>query len=125
MKYGLFLALLLGFAGCQDADKEISKTQQDLERLIEKAGKHFETVTSNPGQVTNAAQAEVEKIFVFEYKVFPLSPDRSAKTAESALNQLGRERWDCFQVSEMEEGLSAFCKRSPKSYLRYIPRIIP
>ena len=77
------------------------------------------------GEAGQMAEAEVEKLFAFEYKVVSLSQAQSSQQLEAALNQLGKDRWECFQVVQMQDGDSLICKRAPKTYLRYIPRFIP
>ena len=125
MKYRLFLAVLSLLVGCKRGDEDLSRLKDDLDKLVQRTEKSIGSLTSNPALVTDAASSEVEKLFIFEYKVLPLSGDKSSKQAELALNQLGKDRWDCFQIVEMEEGPSAFCRRAPKTYLRYIPRFMP
>ena len=69
------------------------------------------------------AKEELRKLHNFEYKV-----ERVAVTAEPGemqivLQELGKDRWECFHVERRNDDLLLFCKRRPESYLRYIPRV--
>lgn len=56
----------------------------------------------------------------WEYKVLDVA---SADLAglETKLNEVGKERWDCFHVSESGASTKFYLKRQKKSYLKNIP----
>jgi len=59
----------------------------------------------------------------WEYKIVELNLTQSSEQAEQQLNALGRERWECFQVTPQKKGSSHyyFFKRPKRSYLKNIP----
>ena len=61
-------------------------------------------------------QDDVRNMNAFEYKVVPKS-QISGENMEAILNELGEERWDCFEVDDT----TFYFKRQKKSYLRNIP----
>lgn len=74
---------------------------------------------------------EVEKLHQLDYTVVSFPLDSSAQSIEQSLDELGRNRWDCFHVErtvkvtreeKRETQLLVFCKRLPETYLRYIPK---
>ena len=60
-------------------------------------------------------QEDFQAMGAWEYKVVVLSG--SAETVEQKLNELGKDRWDCFEANDE----TFFLKRPRKSYLRNIP----
>lgn len=60
-------------------------------------------------------QEDFQAMGAWEYKVVVLSD--SPEDIEQKLNELGKNRWECFEVSDR----TFFFKRSRKSYLRNIP----
>ncbi len=61
-------------------------------------------------------QEDFQNMYSFEYKILPKT-EVADGNLESTLNELGRERWDCFEVDEA----AFYFKRQKKSYLRNVP----
>ncbi len=102
--------------GCDsDPSKSISK-------FIDQASSKVSQVAPDPGKVSELTQDEISKLFTFEYKVVELDAALSSKELELKLSELGKEMWECFSVAPVDSTLKVFCKRRPKTYLRYIPR---
>lgn len=80
-------------------------------------------VTEGADSVQKSASEEVGKLFVLEYKVIEYASTEPAESIEAALAALGAERWDCFHVEQRPDALRFYCKRTPKTFLRYIPRV--
>lgn len=58
----------------------------------------------------------------WEYKIIKLDSDQSVEQSEKELNELGRSRWECFQVTAASGNAHYyFFKRPKKSYLKNIP----
>jgi peptidoglycan hydrolase CwlO-like protein len=74
-------------------------------------------------ELSDQAQGEVEKLFSFEYRVAEFPDTLTAQELELELVSLGKERWECFQVLHINKSLKVMCRRMPKTYLRYIPRV--
>lgn len=70
-------------------------------------------------QVSALAEDEIEKMFAIEYKVFEIAEKNNVNILEDELNKFGKERWDCFFIDKNAESYRLFCRRKPKSYLRY------
>lgn len=76
---------------------------------------------------------ELKKLHQFEYQVIRMSRDSSPKAIEGALDELGKQRWDCFHIEKQTlrdaEGqkrkvFTFFCKRRIETPLQYVPRSI-
>ena len=125
----LFAALLVAsaFCGCDKA--------ADTKELQRQVGDLTKTVTDYVGEAetTKEAMTEISKLQQYEYKILTVPADTTPVALQSSLNELGRERWDCFHVEKRlnpaepaKSELAMFCKRRPETPLRFIPRnLIP
>lgn len=97
----------------------------EAEALLKEMNRALESVKGSIGgnELDSLASQEVEKLFVFEYKVIELESEESIDQLNEQLTELGKERWDCFHIEEQAKKIRLFCKRRPKTYLRYIPRV--
>jgi hypothetical protein len=120
----LLLILIFTGAGCQRSEN--GGNQPDLARELERTFEQLKTTLSEmadkPSQMKDLTSDEIEKLFNFEYLVVDLPAKMPSPDLEKKLNQLGEERWDCFQIERLETKIAISCKRRPKTYLRYIPR---
>ena len=98
MKYWFFTLLIASLLGCDRPSDDLKNLKEDIKSLASKTERQIDSLASNPSQVTDAASAEVEKLFTFEYKVHPLTNAQSAAQVEAMLNRLGQEHWECFQI---------------------------
>ena len=105
--------LLLGLCSCD------SSSSKSISKFIDDASSKVAPV---PGKVSELTQDELSKLFTFEYKVLELDSKLTSDEIEAKLTDLGKEMWDCFAVTPSESVIKLFCKRRPKTYLRYIPR---
>lgn len=116
----LFLSL-----GCSEIEKFVPESgsnkknhyKQKIEELYEKVKKSGEKV---PEDTVEWAKEEIRKIGTWEYKVVILKFDNDS-ALEAELNNLGKERWECFWVKETDTGLRFYFKREVRSHLRSIP----
>ena len=74
-------------------------------------------------EVQNSSAAELHKLHSLEYKLIEIDASASSSDIEQNLAELGSERWDCFHIQPLDKTLRVFCKRSPKTFLKYIPRV--
>jgi len=110
------LILSISLAACESKQvKESLDSIGDQLKRLEPAKESVETAT----------KAEVEKLWIHEYKVEEIPVTMDSTQIEEQLMTLGKDRWDCFHLEKKEEVLQIFCKRRPQSYLRYIPRWLP
>lgn len=116
----IFLGTLLLLPSCKRPDSNDGIIPKGIKQSIRSAKDTVADLTSDGSEM---AQGEVEKLFVFEYKVVEFQMDLPASELQESLTLLGRERWDCFHVEPQELSNRFFCKRRPKTYLRYIPRV--
>lgn len=122
----LLVFCLAALSACKAPDREesLSRVEREVKQALAEIGKKVDDYAPAAKEVKKSTTAEIEKLFVFEYKVFDLGDDTSLSKIEEQLQKLGEERWECFHIERFETRLSAFCKRRPKTYLRYIPRFL-
>lgn len=116
------IALFLLLQGCQPSENttDLESVTKDLQDTLRSAQKSISNMGSEGSEV---ATEEIAKLFTFEYKVVELQKGMDSSEIESTLASYGKQRWDCFHVEPTEASLRFYCKRRPKSYLRYIPRV--
>ena len=120
MKIFLILALLL--MAC-DSKSKLEDIQQGISKQVGELQKTIEGLKPVQKDLTQQASTEVEKLYIYEYKVAELAKTLSNTDLEKELTALGAERWDCFHVEAIDNNLKVFCKRKPKTYLNYVPRV--
>jgi hypothetical protein len=122
------IIISLAAAGCQNPGDpgQPQGLKDQLESIIKSARgqlgrlKDNKTVSGPAKQLTGEAEKQLEKMFVFEYKVAEVDRRQSAEALQKDLDALGTERWECFHMEPKDQKLLVFCKRHPKSYLRYL-----
>ena len=90
--------------------------------VVDSISSGFDSVVQNGQQVTKATTQELEKLYNVEYKVVEISHTDSS-AIEAKLATLGQDRWECFFIEPVNGGNRFYFKRSPKTLLRYIPRV--
>lgn len=116
----LFISLLFQTSNClaQEWSSEIIQEQ------IRKGIKQYIGESSKPVE-------EVKKLSKWEYQVFSVKIEDSPSKMQSALNDIGEKRWECFHTEkiftkgsngERVGKLFFFCKRKPDTLLKYIPK---
>jgi hypothetical protein len=108
------LTFILAFSGCQQ-----TPTKESLSDTFEGLRETLDPAAISGEKIQDMATQEFEKLFTLEYRVVDMDSSLSGDQQEALLMQLGRDRWDCFHITPQEFGLRVFCKRQPKSYLRY------
>lgn len=123
MKLSSLLLCLVFLFGCeQGADNpELQRLTKELDKTLQEAHQFFEGATSTGNEL---ATKEVEKLFTFEYRVEELNNTLSPEEMQEKLQELGQDRWECFHAEPQAKSLRFFCKRRPKTYLRYIPKLL-
>lgn len=120
------IALVLLAEGCDPSGNgDLESLNSQLKQLLKQAEQKIDGLAPQTKEVTEATSQEVEKLFVFEYKVAELKKEAGTAEIEGALQQLGQDRWECFAADRSDKVLRFYCKRRPKTYLRYIPRLVP
>jgi hypothetical protein len=123
--------LILAFVllGCDGGSKHLEQAKEAVSQGINSLGKAVdeytpESVKSSARQVPIMAEDEYEKIFRIDYRVIELPRGKGPQYFEAALNELGKERWECFHIEPQAEKLIAFCSRRPLSYIRYLRHLV-
>lgn len=120
---GFLTVSVIALTGCQQQEEmTLDEVQKSLSKTLDQAGKTLGEITERSRRVPDIAQSEVEKIVSFEYRVMKISKTDEPELMEAELAALGEQRWDCFHVEPQGLDLLFFCKRRPKSYLRYALR---
>ncbi len=106
MRIGLIpLCVLLALAaGCQEAS--LTDLRGNAQDVLDEA--------RNRAQAFGELSAdELSEIWAIEYRTL-LVPHADLDTLDEQLNALGRERWECYHVSDEAQGKLFYFKR-PKS----------
>lgn len=123
MKRFVLLLCLLFLISCDQGSEnsEIQRLTKELDQTLQEAHEFFQGATSTG---TGMATKEVEKLFTFEYRVEEFENSLTSEELQDKLQELGQERWECFHAEPLAKSLRFFCKRRPKTYLRYIPKLL-
>ena len=104
-------------SGTSEFTQDLKDTLHDAKRLLEQK---LDPVAEDWQAKTSK---EIEKLFALEYRVVTLDAELDSDAIEAELNDLGKERWECFSIRPDTKGLRVYCKRRPRSYLRYLGRM--
>ncbi len=69
------------------------------------------------------SEEELQKIWAMEYKTIKVTHSDLTELDEK-LNELGKERWDCYHVSEDREGKVFYLKRRKSNAVRYLTDLL-
>ena len=114
----------------QDASESGGQTAEETAKWVNDMYKSLKdqglTTASDAGQWLSD---DLRNMNAWSYKVVPIAVNEPEE-AEKRMNELGKQGWECFHVSEQESGTVFFFKKSNKSYLKSIPvkdllRLIP
>ena len=127
LAFALALLTAVFLSACESGKPpaELESLNSQLKDFLKKAEQKIEGLTPETRGVSEATSQEVEKLFTFEYKVVEFKTEASSQEIEARLQALGQDRWECFSSEGSSRSLRIFCRRRPKTYLRYIPRLIP
>jgi hypothetical protein len=106
------------------AGGQIDQLKKELDATVNDALKKIEGLGSETDKLHASATEEVEKLFMFEYKVAEIPLRAEKDEVNEKLSALGKDRWDCFYVEPKKDVLRFYCKRRPLSYLRYVPKLL-
>jgi hypothetical protein len=123
----LLLCLLATLAiGCQSREGRDSEgILGQLERLLRHTTERVQGMTPSTDEVTAAAQKEFSNLFILEYRVVEVDNGASPEKLQEMLTQLGKDRWECFNILERGASYMIPCRRRPESLLRYVLRFVP
>ena len=100
--------------GCQEAPLN------DL-----KGGAHeaIEDALTKAKELRELSAEELQDIWAIEYKTIEVTHSDLAAMDEQ-LNELGQERWDCYNVSEDGEGKVFYFKRGKSNAIAYLSNLL-
>ncbi len=106
-------------------EKSYSEKLKEVDEKGVKGAKEKYAETVGDGKdLTNKSKEwllkDIENIGDWEYKVESYGADQ-AKDMEKKLNELGKERWQCFWVESNKKEKVFYFKRTKMSYLSKIP----
>jgi hypothetical protein len=139
MKNFILITLIfsISLASCNGSNFNDSNSE-NLNKKIEDA---IQSTFGDLGRTSKPHIEEFNKLSQIEYKVEIFQNDSSKTEIENRLNQLGKERWDCFSSFEksifinnkndsyentrsrnISKETVILCKRMPETVLRYLPK---
>ncbi len=113
----LICTLLIFSTACEQ--KELGESLNSAQSQAQAALDHLKSQN-----LDQQALAELEKLNTFEYVVKSFSDKLSDTELSTELATLGKEGWECFNVSQASENYRVWCKRRPKTYLRYLNPVL-
>ena len=100
------------------------KLKEAYEKGVKGAKEKYKETLGDGKNLTHKSKEwllkDIENIGDWEYKVESYSPEES-KEIEKKLNELGKERWQCFWVESDKKEKLFYFKRTKMSYLSKIP----
>ena len=116
MRTGLIaLCAALGCAaGCQQAP---------LDDLRGGAQEVFDDARNRVEAIGELSTEELREIWAIEYRTVVVA-DADMATLDDRLNLLGQERWDCYHVSEEEDGTVFYFKRRKSNALAHLTNLL-
>lgn len=129
LKSSFLLVFIFSITSCDSQNKHVTQAKEAVSQSIDSISQTVDQYTpdavkSTARQVPEMAGEEYEKLFRVDYKVIELPRGKGAAQFEATLNELGKERWNCFHIEPQADKLIAFCSRRPPSYIRYIQSLI-
>ncbi len=106
--------LLVISVGCQEAP---------LSDLTGGAQEAIEEARTRAQELRELSAEELKEIWAIEYKTIEVTHSDLAALDEQ-LNELGQERWDCYHVSETEEGKVFYFKRGKSNAIAYLTNLL-
>ena len=93
---------------------------KDLEKGAQEA---MEDARRKAKEWGGLSEEELKKIWAIEYKTIKVMHSDPAVLNEK-LNELGKERWDCYHVSEDGQGKVFYLKRRKSNAVRYLTDLL-
>ena len=108
-------------ADATEAAADLSATERALAQLSAAYGELAERFGDEPGNAISWAEADIESLGDWEYRVVVLPDGGPPAALEEALNLLGQERWEAYWMESSRDGLRVFLKRPSISFLSRVP----
>lgn len=118
MKAKLLILTILFFCGC---DRRASDAWESVQSSLDTVNKQIAPVADS---VTSMTSEQLSNVIKFEYRVVRFPADYSPAQIEAGLNEIGKDRWECFSAVTNEAGTTLYCKRIPYALLRYFLKVM-
>lgn len=97
--------------------------EAQLSELEKEAKEVIKEVRTRANELRELSDEEIRKIWAIEYRTIQV--DYSDLTVlDEKLNELGKDRWDCYHVSENRQGRVFYLKRRESNALRYMTGLL-
>ena len=115
MKITLILgAVAILSLGCQQP--RLNDVREDTAEVIENA-------RTRAGELRELSAEELQELWAIEYTSVTLTP-ADTENVDDLLNEMGRERWDCYHVSENEQETTFYFKRNKSNLTTYLTNLL-
>ncbi len=114
----MFTFLMIGFSSaCNQVPMD------SLDDLGREAHETIKNAERKGEELRELSEAEIGKLWAIEYTTIQVTgPD--LETLDGKLNELGKQRWDCYYVSENKNGKTFYFKRRQSNTLRYLTGLL-
>ncbi len=99
--------------GCEQAP--VSDVREGVQEVIEDA-------RTRADELRELSAEELRDLWAIEYRSLQVT-NADLAAVDEQLNALGQERWDCYHVSEDEQGRVFYFKRSKSNALAYLTNL--
>ena len=100
--------------GCQPAP--LTDLREDAQEVIEGA-----RITAD--ELRELSAEELQELWTIEYKSLEVAQSDLARV-DDLLNEMGRERWECYHVSENGQGRVFYFKRNKSNATTYLTNLL-
>lgn len=99
-------------------------TSQSADDAMKWANATYQSLKGNgvttADNVTDWISEDWNNINAWEYQVISVESTQAA-TLQEKLNEVGKQRWECFHVSNGDAATTFYMKRQRKSYMKSLP----
>ena len=97
--------------------------QPQLNDVREDAAEVLDNARARAGELQELSSEELQELWAIEYTTLTLA-HADTTDVDELLNDMGRERWDCYHVSEHEEGTTFYFKRNKTNLTTYLTNLL-
>ena len=97
--------------------------QDPLAELREGAQGILDDARTRANDVRELSAAELQALWAIEYTSIEVA-QADLRAVDERLNAMGRERWECYHVSEQEQGRVFYFKRRTSNAVTYLTNLL-
>ena len=129
----LFCAVFVLFSGCRQA--AVDDFRDDAHGVIDQARDGAEAVAglsaeelqeqavAHAVRVAELSAEELRELWAIEYQTLVV-PKRDLGDVDEFLNELGRDRWECYHVSDDLDGTTFYLQRRASNAIPTLTRLL-